>query len=332
MKKKTILIMLLSVIFILLVMGSYVTWNRLDPAYTCARCHEISPSYEKWTASAHAEVKCIECHGTALSNGIQSISDKTGMVLTHFTENTYNDDIHLTEAQILEISDNCAKCHRAEHAGWLAGGHAVNYKEIFMDSVHNKMEKPYWDCFRCHGMFYDGNIHDLMTLDGDYTEWMIKNEKQKSLPAVPCISCHQMHTPNPVSGRYVSMTDSTRTTIERNHKTALYIRSEKMHFRSDLFSKMTMVDEKGQPVETAGDPATLLCQQCHAPDYARHIGSQDDRSITGAHAGISCIACHSPHSGTTKQSCVQCHPLLTDEEIRLVYENPHSFQLEIEKK
>ena len=325
MKKKTKLILLLSVIFVLIVMGSYMTWNRLDPVHTCAQCHEIAPSYEKWKTSAHAEVKCIECHGTAISNGIQSLSDKSGMVFSHFTKDMYSDDILLTETHVLEISDNCAKCHRAEHAGWLAGGHAVNYKEIFMDDEHNAMEKPYWDCFRCHGMFYDGNIHDLMTLDGDHTEWSIKDEKQKSRPAVPCIACHQMHTPNPVSERYVSMTDSTRLTIERNPITALYLRSEKMHLRSDKFTKMTMIDENGQPVETAGDPATLLCQQCHAPDYARHIGSEDDRSVIGVHAGISCIACHSPHSGATKQSCLQCHPSLTDDEIKMVYENPHLY-------
>ena len=330
MKRKIMLLSILSVIFVLIVIGSYMTWNRLDPVYTCARCHEISPSHEKWTSSAHAEVNCIECHGTALSNGLSSLSDKAGMVYHHFTKDQYNDDIHLTEKQALEISDNCAKCHRAEHAGWLAGGHAVNYKEIYMDSVHNEMEKPYWDCLRCHGMFYDGNIHDLMSLDGDYTEWKIKDKKQESLPTVPCLSCHQMHTPNPVSERYVSMINSIRATTERNPKTALYIRSEKKHLRSDLLTKMTMVDENGQPQVTAGDPATLLCQQCHAPDYARHIGSQDDRSVTGVHAGISCIACHNPHSGETKQSCLLCHPSLTDEEIRLVYENPHSYQLKIE--
>ena len=313
----------------LVVMGSYMTWNRLDPVNTCAQCHEVSPSYEKWTTSAHAEVTCTECHGTALSNGLSSLSDKAGMVYHHFTKDQYNDDIHLTEQQVLEISNNCAKCHRAEHAGWLAGGHAVNYKEIFMDSEHNAMEKPYWDCLRCHGMFYDGNIHDLMTLDGDYSEWKIKNKKQESYPTVPCLACHQMHTPNPVSERYVSMTDSTRTTIERNPKTALYFRSDKMHLRSDLLTKMTMIDENGQPVETASDPATLLCQQCHAPDYARHIRSQDDRTVTGVHAGISCIACHSPHSGETKQSCLQCHPSLTNEEIRLVNENPHTYTIEM---
>jgi hypothetical protein len=316
-------------IFILFISGAYTTWNRLDPEYTCAQCHEVSPAHARWTTSAHAEVSCTDCHGTALSDGYHSLSEKTGMVVSHMRGGKYNDDITLSEEQALKISEECMKCHRSEHAGWLAGGHAVNYKEIFMDSVHNAMEKPYWDCFRCHGMFYDGNIHDLMCMESDNPgDWVIRDKKQEEHPAVPCLACHRMHTGNPVSMRYVSMTgDTARATLERHPKTALYVRADREYLRSDMLTPVVMFDGE-RIVESAADPATLLCIQCHSPNFSHRAGSEDDRTVTGVHEGISCIACHNPHSGETKSSCIKCHPSLTGEQIKAVFDSPHTYKTE----
>ncbi|MGV8094936.1 MAG: hypothetical protein AB2L24_24040 [Mangrovibacterium sp.] len=321
--KRGYLILAAGALTLLVVIGAYSTWNSLDPENTCARCHEIAPSHTQWKNSAHAEVRCMECHGTALSNGIHSLKEKARMVYVHAFGDQYNDDIHLTEAQALELSERCIACHQAEHAGWLAGGHAVNYREIFMDSVHNAMEKPYWDCFRCHGMFYDGNIHSLMSLEGEAQEWTIRDEEQEMRPAVPCLACHQVHTENPVSKRYVSSMDTVKSS-SHHPRTALYMRADKIYLRSDHLTQVTMTDG-GRVVNSATDDNTLLCMQCHAPDYLRHAGSEDDRTPTGVHGGISCIACHKPHSNDTRESCVRCHPSLTNEQVDAVYADPHGY-------
>lgn len=326
MNKKALIALFSVVIVGLFIASLYMTWNQLDPQYTCALCHEVSPSHARWTISAHGEVRCIDCHGTALSNGYHSLSEKIGMVLTHIKGGKYNDDLRLTEEQVLQVSGQCIKCHRSEHAGWLAGGHAVNYKEIFADSLHNTMEKPYWDCLRCHGMFYDGNINDLMDMDGEAYEWFVRDEKQAGLPVIPCLACHQIHTENPVSARYVSMTDSMRATMERNPKTAFYIRADKKYLRSDMLIPVKMY-EGDREVRSAVDPATLLCMQCHSPNYSHCEGSEDDRTVTGVHEGISCIACHNPHSGETRSSCIKCHTSLAEEHIQAVYDDPHKYTL-----
>jgi len=308
--------------------GGYTTWNALDPQHTCAQCHEVAPSHTEWLNSAHAAIQCTECHGTALSNGIHSLKEKTGMIVTHFTGNKRNDDIHLTEAQVVDISNRCATCHQAEHAGWLASGHAVNYNEIYMDSVHNAMEKPYWDCLRCHGMFYDGNIHNLMALDGEPNEWKIRDKRQELLPTVPCLACHQMHTENPVSERTVYMADSPRTPTMRNPRTALYMRADKMHLRSDKLTPVTM-KEGERKVNIAKDPNTLLCMQCHSPNYVHSAGTEDDRTPVGVHEGISCTTCHKPHSGETQFSCDECHPAMSNcgidvKQMNTTYKDPKS--------
>jgi hypothetical protein len=327
MKRKKLLIALFGAIFILIVAGSYITWNRLEPDYTCARCHEIAPTHARWKTSAHAEIHCIECHGTAASGGFHSLSEKVNMVFTHFTKDKTNDDIRLNEKQILEINNRCIACHQSEYAGWLASGHAVNYREIFMDSVHNAMEKPYWDCFRCHGMFYDGNIYDLMALeDTSSIHWKIRDKKQETLPAIPCLACHQMHTDNPVSQRYVVISDSSRTSAARNPRTALYMRADKLYMRADKLPKPVMYDGDTE-IDYASDPNTRLCMQCHAPNFKHQAGSEDDRTVTGVHQGIGCIACHRPHSGETRESCMQCHPSLTDEQVEGVFERPHDYKV-----
>ncbi|MDR2038552.1 MAG: hypothetical protein LBQ60_11575 [Bacteroidales bacterium] len=309
--KRRHIILIVGGILMLVVIASYTTWNVLDPKHTCAQCHEVAPSHADWMTSAHADVSCVECHGTALSNGYHSLSEKIGMLISHVKSNKHNEDILLTENQILEISDRCASCHQSEYAGWLSGGHAVNYREIFLDSTHNVMEKPYWDCLRCHGMFYEGNIHDLMTLEGNSSEWGIRDKKQEERPAIPCLACHQIHTENPVSKRYVSMVDSSRITMVSNPKTALYIRADKMHLRSDHLTKVDMVDGN-RKVKVSGDPNALLCMQCHSPDYIHRTGSEDDRTPIGVHEGISCMACHEPHSNNTKKSCDKCHTNISD--------------------
>ena len=327
--KKTFIISAV-LLFIIVISVSYFIWNRSDPQNTCARCHEISPSHAQWTSSAHAGVRCSECHGTALSGGITSLVDKMNMVYTHFTKEIQNDDIHLTEQQIMEVNNRCIACHQAEYAGWLRSGHAVNYKEIFMDSAHNAMEKPYWDCLRCHGMFYDGNINNLMTLEGDHSQWKIRDEKQEMRTAIPCLSCHQMHTENPRSDRYISLNDSVRIVNDRNPMTALYLRAYKMYLRSDKLPECRMFDGDKE-ITVPSDPNTRLCMQCHAPNFKHQAGSEDDRTVTGVHEGISCIACHQPHSGETKASCAQCHPTLSDEQTAGVFKQPHTYNIRIEK-
>ncbi len=295
MKKKTIKYLLISLLgLILLFSAFYTTWNVINPANTCAQCHEIKPSHDKWLTSPHSDIACIDCHGTALSNGLHSLKEKTGMVISHLTKDKRNEEIRLNERQVLEVSERCITCHRSEHTGWLKGGHGTTYKDIFLDQEHNKMEKPYADCFRCHGMFYDGTLSDLMELKGTPEEYRIKDKKQEEVSAIPCLACHQMHTE-----------------ADNGPKTSLYIRSEKNYLRTDYLSKIDMY-EKGRNVLTPDDPNSRLCIQCHSPNAWHEAGSEDDRTTTGVHEGLSCMACHQPHTNDTRNSCDDCHPALSN--------------------
>jgi hypothetical protein len=313
MKRTKIFPVVISLLLVLLFFaGGYTTWNMADPERTCASCHEISPSVTQWQHSAHRNVNCFDCHGTALSNGMHSLKEKANMVFTHVGEDKNHEDIRMTESQVLELSERCASCHTSEHAHWAAGGHGLSasYEDIFMDEAHNKMETPYWDCFRCHGMYYDGNIKDLLiqpeTADG---KWNFKDEEMAHVPTIPCLSCHQVHTENqPLFSENNLGNDQAKSdSISRNSTLSWYIRTDKRHQRADKLMKVAMMDN-GKTIKVSDDPAVRLCQQCHSPNFAHQVGSEDDRTPSGVHEGISCIVCHNPHSNSATNSCSKCHP------------------------
>ncbi len=303
--KYIIFIPLIIVLCGLLFSGAYSYWNKANPYKTCASCHEIQTSVASWEHSSHRELQCTECHGTALSNGWHSLNEKMGMVSTHMGQDPENEDLHMKEEQVLGISEKCVNCHQREYALWSSGAHATTYADIFLDETHNNMEPPYWDCFRCHGMFYDGDINDLMERpEAEGGNWKMKHTEQAEVKAIPCLACHKVHTDNePLTDRRLaSLSDEPRSTHVN-----WYIRTDKRHRRADMLQMVEMVDADGVPVLVSDDPGHKLCLQCHSPNAVHEVGTEDDRTPTGIHEGWSCIACHDPHSNSARNACDKCH-------------------------
>ena len=248
--------------------------------------------------------------GTAISNGIHSLKEKIGMVVSHFTKDVKNSEIELTESQRLDIMKRCASCHESEYNQWKSGAHSTTYANIFEDKVHNSQEKPYWDCLRCHGMFYGGNIHDLMDLNGECADWKIRDPNQRGLPAIPCMACHQIHSKKP---KIPAFENSGKSAIPACPipKTSFYSRADKAHFRTDKLGEVKRyLGEK--EVEVAQDPNSKLCYNCHSPNWMRQVRTSDDRTPVGAHEGMGCVVCHSPHSNSAAESCAKCHDTSVD--------------------
>ena len=154
----SIILGLLLVVFIVF----NVFWDTASPQTTCASCHEIESSSAVWAHSGHRSFICRECHGTVFSNGLHSLSEKGRMVIHHFT-GTRLKDIGLDETQVVEMLDNCKRCHETENAKWISGGHSAPYTAIFLNVKHNSREQPNPDCLRCHGMYFEGSIQDLVS-------------------------------------------------------------------------------------------------------------------------------------------------------------------------
>ncbi|MFN8256899.1 MAG: cytochrome c3 family protein [Bacteroidales bacterium] len=311
---KRILIILTITGLIILIPSSvfYGYWYSAAPEKTCFSCHEIQTSVKHWQGSAHRNIKCDECHGTAFSNGYHSLKEKAGMVFSH-ASGKVPEEIALNEQQLIETMERCTKCHRNEYSNWSAGGHSAKYKDIFLDTIHNSAERVNPDCLRCHGMFYSGTIYDLMDPIDKKGPWKLNDNAKNNQPVIPCMTCHKVHT----EGMPEENPDySNPSEIKSKRNLALpivgfYNRPDNSFFRADFLPKPKITDKERQ-ISFSDDPRQRVCIQCHAPNAWHQSGSSDDRTPTGVHEGISCLACHATHSNKTDKTCKSCHPILSN--------------------
>lgn len=312
-KRRLLTLFSLVLVFLLILAGGYAGWNAASPERSCASCHEIVPSTEIWKQSAHREVTCSDCHGTALGNGFHSLKEKSAMLFSHLGNKKESEDIGLNEENVLEVMEACIKCHRDEYASWQGGGHSATYADIFLNEKHNAMERPYPDCFRCHGMYYDGSIADLVEPISTTGPWQLKQQEKASQPVIPCLACHPIHMENSPRLHPESMDDPYAIFYEREERdplTGLYLRSDRLHLRADKLLKPDMyLGEKS--IMVSDDPLQRICVQCHSPNWAHQAGTEDDRTPVGVHEGLSCRACHRGHSNDPRNACKTCHPAVT---------------------
>ncbi|MGA9117774.1 MAG: multiheme c-type cytochrome [Bacteroidota bacterium] len=297
---------------LVLLIGLDVFWDTASPQTTCASCHEIESSSTAWAHSGHRLLSCRECHGTAFSNGLHGLTEKGRMVVHHFTR-TGSQEIGLDETQVVEMLDNCKRCHGKEYAKWISGGHSATYAALFLNEKHNSREQPNSDCLRCHGMFFGGTIQDLMSPVSTKGPWKINQPDQAARPAIPCLTCHEIHRRGSpaVSPDYSDPKKIFYATPVDSAVVLYYYRYEKTHIEADDLPLVKVYDGK-RPVDQSTDPRQRVCMQCHAPNAFHVAGSSDDRTPRGVHEGLSCLTCHDTHSNDARQSCIDCHPAISN--------------------
>ena len=159
------LVLLAGLFLVAAGVGGMAYFHFGDPRNTCASCHEMTAVHSAWSNSAHASVHCRNCHGGSLTLDVHALRSHVNRVVQHFSGNA-DKPIRLTEKDILALHDACRSCHARTFADWKASRHSATYAGIFLDSDHNKTEQLAPDCLRCHGMFYDGHIEDLVATAG----------------------------------------------------------------------------------------------------------------------------------------------------------------------
>ena len=311
--RKTYKILIITAVIIIAAFGGFITyWEVAPPKATCSSCHEIESSAAMLTQSGHRALECKECHGTAFSNGFHSLKEKSMMVVNHFSG--YGEkDVRVNEEQILGILENCKRCHGMEYAKWMSGGHSATYTAIFTNKKHNTMVQPNADCLRCHGMFYEGSINDLVSPVDNKGPWNMVNPEQGSMPVIPCLTCHEIHRKGNVKTRadYSDPKDIFYKSFTQFPVALLYNRYEKIH-REPADMPVLNLWEGDRKVKVSDDPEQKICVQCHAPNAFHQAGTSDDRTPRGVHEGLSCLSCHANHSNDPRQSCINCHPAISN--------------------
>lgn len=286
--------------------GSTVSGNY------CTRCHQIQASYETWSRSVHRGMECKECHGSAFTTDIAAhranlrhlYYQATGKVPAR---------VVLKDAQVDRIAANCRRCHRDQAAKWGGAGHSATYAAIFLSQRHNSKTLLMDDCLRCHGMFADGNVTDIVRPIDNRGPWSLVDGRFDKRPVIPCLTCHTVHTkglpaspPNYSEPRRISYGRVVRTT-----SLGFYDRRERRHVAAaDLPLPRMQIGDRA--VAMSPDRRQTVCYQCHAPEATLVAGTGDDRTALGVHEGIGCLGCHDPHGLDARQSCANCHPRLSN--------------------
>lgn len=115
-----------------------------DPA-TCVNCHIMTPYYQSWRHSSHAEwTTCVDCH-LPHDNFVSKYAFKAVDGLYHsavFTLKAEPDVIRAREASSKVIMNNCIRCHTQLNQEFVKTG-MITYAE-----AKEGKGKACWDCHR----------------------------------------------------------------------------------------------------------------------------------------------------------------------------------------
>jgi len=329
MSLRTRIILILAALLLLGFAGGLGYFHYGPPEKTCLACHEIQASYDHWAVSSHRAIPCKECHGGTLSSGLHGLRRNAGRAWAHFAGGA-GETMRLSEQQLADMTEACRACHQSEYSNWLAGGHSVFYAAIFLDETFNKTNPPTADCLRCHGMFFEGTIADVVAPISVGGPWRLVNSQLAARPAIPCLACHHVHTSGTVATPpyYPEPRTIHSKRAGEMAKVDFYDRREKAYFAAEELP-VARIRAAGKPVAVSPDPRQRVCVQCHAPESSLEAGTADDRTPCGVHEGLSCTACHEPHSNDARWSCAGCHPALSNcgldvEKMDTTYRSPDS--------
>lgn len=277
----------------------------------CARCHEMGAPVGEWRHSTHRGAPCSACHGDALTTDARFHLANARRVVQHWRGEA-GERALLGPPEIRAMLPRCRKCHQQEFASWSSGPHAIAYRSIFLDEKHNSARHLMDDCLRCHGMHFDGGIRDLVEPLSTKGPWRLRRAELLEEPAIPCLACHSIHRRGALHEERRLEAKISGPRQERFRPSLAFFDRRSMAPVDVALLPLPAMLEGGRPVKTSPDPRQALCYQCHAPLSTRQVFSGDDRTPVGVHEGISCLACHDKHRQTTRASCANCHPRLSN--------------------
>jgi hypothetical protein len=277
----------------------------------CATCHEMQSGYDRWHASTHRATACGDCHGNALTLNASFHLTNARRVYAHL-KGDLPERLAFGSAFVTAMTERCQSCHRQEAAAWQSGPHSATYTRIFLDKKHNTANVPIDDCLRCHGMYFEGGIAELVTPANRTGPWRLLSAELANTPTMPCLTCHETHR----HGEPLKKTDIEGRVAGKSQEIArpslaFYDRRSQSYVPVAALP-MPMMREGDRVVKMSKDQRQALCYQCHAPAADMRVGTGDDRTGIGVHEGISCLACHAQHGQKTRASCATCHPKMSN--------------------
>jgi nitrate/TMAO reductase-like tetraheme cytochrome c subunit len=166
--------------------GGYGVLTMTNSPTFCASCHEMAPEYSTFTASAHNQISCVQCHiKPGFTNMITHKMKSVKEVYYHVTG--VPEQIVQTQEEAVS-NENCLQCHSKNRLVTASGDLKVNHKGHIEEDI---------PCITCHA----GVVHAKMATRGINVEevrgkWTVESaeklmEKKYLRPNMgTCIDCH----------------------------------------------------------------------------------------------------------------------------------------------
>ena len=268
----------------------------------CTQCHSTSA----WSPStfdhnqtqfpltgAHLTLQCVDCHSGGYTG------TPTDCYSCHQQDfNTVTDPNHVAN----NFSHDCMQCHTT--AAWSPASFDHNQTQFPLTGAHLTL-----DCIACHAQGYSGTPTDCYSChQQDFNTVTDPNHVANNF-SHDCTQCHTTAAWSPASFDH----NQTQFPLTGAHLTLDCIAC---HAQGYTGTPTDCYSCHQQDFNTVTDPNHVTnnfshdCTQCHntsAWSPATFDHNQTQFPLTGAHAMLPCLACHSNGYTGTPTDCYSCH-------------------------
>jgi hypothetical protein len=258
--------------------------------------------HDTWTTSAHRNLDCKECHGSAFTTDLE-------MHRTNFRHLYYQVSGRIPDRVRRTGRSIGSPPMRAQARGtagqFTAGGHSVGYGRILHSTKHNTRMLVMDDCLRCHGMFVDGNVTTVVAPIDTRGPWTLVQADWQDRPSIPAWRVTRCTAPTRL--RRSPTTPTRGDPHQRSAATTTLAFYDRRGGHVPLVVAVPQMTTKGRAVKMSPDVRQAMCYQCHAPEATHEVGTADDRTAIGVHEGISACGATRP-TPRRARPCANCHP------------------------
>jgi hypothetical protein len=277
--------LLLAGLVILIGFGAYAGhrfWNytQHDPSF-CRSCHLMESSWQKWQASAHAQVDCHACHQQSVRDNLEQLVKFIALRPDAISKHA---EVDYTK---------CGACHLSNDPKWMqvagTAGHQVHFQKLGLE------------CVGCHSKGVHTFVRPSDSCRDCHAEVMVR---AKRMEVLHCTSCH------PFLATGSALKAPTRQQCLDCHallqETTTFPREAPMQLPCNQCHKP----------HVAGHPTSTDCGTCHhMKEHGLHarVGHADCVSCHPPHTWLpqeraTCEACHSDRTDHyTEAACATCH-------------------------
>jgi nitrate/TMAO reductase-like tetraheme cytochrome c subunit len=268
--------------------GGYGVLSYTNSPSFCASCHEMAPEYSTYTASAHNQISCVQCHiKPGFTNMVTHKMKSMKEVYYHVTG--VPEQIVQTEEEAVS-NTNCLKCHSKNRLVTASGDLKVNHKG------HIEKDIP---CITCHaGVVHAKIVARGINVEEVRGEWSKKNaeklmeEKYLRPNMGTCIDCHDKvnHGEEP----WKEMDYNVPPNPEHGEKNVATENTEAIKTAHDEQTQEIILQAIGKQVKDV--KVSMECETCHkkvkVPKSHKEFDWDHNHGGTAIQELNKCVDCH----------------------------------------